>query len=881
MTVTDVPSLGTVADLGGNYLTPEEDTRRRELFEAAVGYAKRGFRVIPVRWVDENGRCSCHRGAECPKSGKHPVHDKWPDVATSDPEVVASWWREPPEGIATEWWPHANIGIATGEESGVFVLDDDPYSGGDETLAALERRHGPLPETRVHHTGSGGVHYFFRHPGFTVHNSAGKRMGKGLDIRGDGGQVVAPPSVSAKGIYELNPVHDIRPAEAPAWLLDMLRGGRTAAAATSGYALAADLPKMRRYTESAVRNEAASVRDAPAGERNDTLNRAAFILGTLGEYLAEDEAWNALHDAATAAGLGAGETYATFRSGWSKGMDNPRQVELRRTAVDTGTAGGDGQERRLCDVTNPAMAGEWLRLEMGRNALSGLFIKDGGLVHTPMVGEDGYIEPTPAEKERRIDHGPAQVRAVSDKLVKAKVTVSYDVVTQAEDTDSGKTLRTRAFFPGEAAQDSVNAALLGVGCPNLEVLKGVTHTPVMRRDGSVLDTPGYDRETGLLYLPDRGLAVPPVPEAPTAEQVKAAVELLLEPVGEFPFVKDHHRANWLGMMLTPLLREMLPGPYQLGVISAPNSGSGKGYLAGLIRIVHGMVMRGEMPREREEMRKVLISVLSTTTAPVALFDNVRGEVYSSELEALLTSEQLQDRVLGQSRMVTVTNDRLWLMTGNNARLSGDMTRRVLEVHIDPKCSDPAARTFAITDLMGWMEQHRSEYIAALLTVARGWVLAGAPSETDRSDNFATWRGSLRGLLHWAGVPGTFGYTDDTDTAAVSDDAVEWHAFLEALREAFGSERFGSKDVVAALRDPERGIARGSAGNPRIDPDSLAGSLAEAWEQACRTCAYNSFARSVGKWMGNRDGRFTMGLAVRAIHLPGSKKSAAFVVETEE
>ncbi len=115
---------------------------------------------------------------------------------------------------------HHNVGLRTGAASGFFVLDVDPDSGGDASLADLLAKHGALPRTYTVRTGSGGTHYYWRLPEFPVGNSA-KGLGKGLDIRGEGGQVVAPPSVSAKGPYSV--AVDAPVAEAPVWLLDRLR----------------------------------------------------------------------------------------------------------------------------------------------------------------------------------------------------------------------------------------------------------------------------------------------------------------------------------------------------------------------------------------------------------------------------------------------------------------------------------------------------------------------------------------------------------------------------------------------------------------------------------------------------------------------------------
>ena len=326
----EVPAI-PVAEVFSGDLTPEEDAFRAVLRDAAVGYARRGWRVIPVRWITDEGVCSCKRGAECPSPAKHPVHRDWPNVATSEPEDVAGWWREKPEGLPTEWFPRAGIGIVTGMDSGIFVLDDDTYAGGDQTLGAYERRHGDMPETRVHSTPRGGTHYIFRHPGFPVRNSAARVLGTGLDVRGEDGFIVAPPSIGANGSpYELNPAHDIDPAEAPAWLVDLLRGHDREQSGASISTLPPEgaTSRARRYGESAVRANADRLRRATEGNRNSTLNEAAFSLGTLGSagIVTEEVAWEALHEAALAAGLGEDEIRGTFLSGWRSGLKNPRQI---------------------------------------------------------------------------------------------------------------------------------------------------------------------------------------------------------------------------------------------------------------------------------------------------------------------------------------------------------------------------------------------------------------------------------------------------------------------------------------------------------------------------------------------------------------------------
>lgn len=143
---------------------------------------------------------------------------KWADVATTEIDTLVGW---------LEQWPDMNIGIATGERSGIFVLDVDADHNGFESLDTLEKKFGKLPKTPTVITGGGGRHYFFKHPKIKLRNvqNSGK-LGKGLDIRGDGGYVVAAGSVHPNGnIYtwdKNSPPSQTLLADAPDWMLKML-----------------------------------------------------------------------------------------------------------------------------------------------------------------------------------------------------------------------------------------------------------------------------------------------------------------------------------------------------------------------------------------------------------------------------------------------------------------------------------------------------------------------------------------------------------------------------------------------------------------------------------------------------------------------------------
>jgi hypothetical protein len=182
-----------------------------ERLDAAHTYARRGWRVIPLHYID-NGMCSCSKGPSCKTAGKHPFHNDWQNVGTTSGADIETWWTERPQ---------ANIGIVTDRTSGVWALDLDPVKGGIDSLTDLVDEYGPLPATRIHGTGSGGIHYLFSWPDFDVPTTSGN-LGIGIDTRGAGnGQIVAPPSVSGRGAYWVE--RDVEPQPAPDWLLDRLR----------------------------------------------------------------------------------------------------------------------------------------------------------------------------------------------------------------------------------------------------------------------------------------------------------------------------------------------------------------------------------------------------------------------------------------------------------------------------------------------------------------------------------------------------------------------------------------------------------------------------------------------------------------------------------
>jgi len=214
-------------------------TETATLLDAALEYARMGWQVF-----------ACH------PLGHNPLVKRGFYEATTDTNVIKSWWTR---------WPDASIGLRTGQESGMFAIDVDPRHHGDISLEMLEAEHGQLPETVESQTGGGGRHLLFAWPGRPVPCSVGK-VGAGIDIKGDGGYVILPPSDHESGrqyCWMFGQEPGERPmAQAPDWLLDLIEQDAPAGLVASG--------------------EPAGGEDIPEGYRNKTLASQAGHMRQIG-----------------------------------------------------------------------------------------------------------------------------------------------------------------------------------------------------------------------------------------------------------------------------------------------------------------------------------------------------------------------------------------------------------------------------------------------------------------------------------------------------------------------------------------------------------------------------------------------------------------------
>lgn len=319
-------------------------------------------------------------------------------------------------------------------------------------------------------------------------------------------------------------------------------------------------------------------------------------------------------------------------------------------------------------------------------------------------------------------------------------------------------------------------------------LEGVIETPTIRRDGTILDRPGYDEATGLLYEPvPGGEKWPTIPPRPTREKAQAAATTLLEVVKDFPFIADSDRAAYLAVVLTLIARHLVDGPVPMFPIRAPTPGTGKGLLASVISII----TTGREPAvmgmaEADELRK-RITALAVAGTPLVLLDDLSGSVGSDVLARALTAQAWEDRLLGQTQMVKLPLKMVWLATGNNLGFQRTLGRRVVPIDLNAKgWENPEDRTdFEQKDLPAYVRSQRPALVAAALTILRGFVIGGHPKHGNaRLGSFERWDDLIRSAVIWAGQEDPASATDPTKgrgrIRAMADDDVEDIAVL--LRE---------------------------------------------------------------------------------------------------
>lgn len=353
----------------------------------------------------------------------------------------------------------------------------------------------------------------------------------------------------------------------------------------------------------------------------------------------------------------------------------------------------------------------------------------------------------------------------------------------------GRAKRSVECEPPERVVAAVAAA---ARWPGMRTLHGIVEAPLMRADGSILQTPGYDAATGVIFEPG-GTVYPPVPEAPTLEDARRALADLLEPFEEFPFATDADRLVPIAIALTSLAMGALEGAnFPCFLLDANVQGTGKTLCADAI----AWILTGrEVPKQtfpsddKNELEKILGGAARAAT-PMLCLDNINGVFGGDALEQRMTCRgSSQFRILGKSKNESLPWRCIVLASGNNVRTTVDMRRRIIRCRLVAKQENPEERPIKRSNLRGWILERRPQLVAAGLTILRAYVLAGRPKQETRAmGNFEEWVGLIASALKW---------TSGVDVVeAKLPDAVAF----DPVTEAYG-------EFLATFEEPDPAFAR--------------------------------------------------------------------------
>lgn len=329
--------------------------------------------------------------------------------------------------------------------------------------------------------------------------------------------------------------------------------------------------------------------------------------------------------------------------------------------------------------------------------------------------------------------------------------------------------------------------------PHLPVLRGIARQPHLRDDGTVVSASGYDKLTGRFGVFDARQYR--IPDRPTREDALAALALLEGLLEEVAFDTDTDKAAAVAAMLTAACRPSLPTAPGFHV-AAHTIGSGKSFLS---RLISSMATPQNVPGvafpgDGDEMRKTLIALLIKSPA-VINFDDLNGDIVPSEaLKTAMTEEYIGGRILGVSKDVSCSTRTLFLFSGNNVGPVRDMARRVVTIHLDPRCENPVTREFKRPHLETEVRRDRARYVSAALTMIRAWIVAGSPHTPAKPvASYGKWADWCRQPLLWLGRPDPVSRL--FEQLAHDPDAELLHRMLTGWHTAHGTTPTLIRDVV--------------------------------------------------------------------------------------
>lgn len=380
-------------------------------------------------------------------------------------------------------------------------------------------------------------------------------------------------------------------------------------------------------------------------------------------------------------------------------------------------------------------------------------------------------------------------------------------------------------YKGVSAPRDVVSHLFAEDYSTYPALRGVITSPSFSKSGQLIINPGYHDESSLYYRPKPGFHVDQVSKVPTDDEVREATRLLVEEVyADFPLEKKVRPeivaaglgepqasadgvsvepadiptlANLMALTLLPFCREMVDGPTPGHIINKPAAGTGASLLTDVLSMIAGgcPTPAMAMPKSNEEMGKTLTSVLANGQN-IVFFDNINHSVDTGELASAMTTPVYGARILGKSQTVQTEVRCVWILTGNNVTLSGELVRRLVMIDLNADVAHPERRSgWRHNDIRGWVQENRGRLVWACLTLIQNWIAQGKPKwEGEVLASFENWSRTMGGILDCAGIGG---FMDNRNALrALGDDKAD---ALDELRGALGEHPDGTEFVVGKAK----------------------------------------------------------------------------------
>lgn len=343
--------------------------------------------------------------------------------------------------------------------------------------------------------------------------------------------------------------------------------------------------------------------------------------------------------------------------------------------------------------------------------------------------------------------------------------------------------------------------------PHLKLpqMDGFNAMPYFNKYRELVSSPGFN------YRSRRYLKMSPeieeilsreglINEDPTYEEMIAARDEILYVFHDFPFydgadMPDGHssRAHLFAMMIQPIVREMINGPTPIYLVDKPSAGTG----ASLLVTTAMTIATGEdpdtqtMPDNDEEIRKGISGAYFSGRSYI-FYDNINYKLTSGFIANLATAKKWQDRMLGKSEVTSVPNTMQVIFAGNNVAASEENMRRMLLIKLDFR-DDPtsAERKFQIEDINGYVDEHKIDLFAALLTMVNYWIKQGAPMWDGKPlAGFDDYCRVMGGILETCEV---YGFLDNRELSASanSSDRLAWNQFIQELITKIGMNKWES------------------------------------------------------------------------------------------